>query len=76
MVNWRLHGGGRVFCTVGQLVSGVTALAGGGLGEADAVAGGEDDVGVVQDPVDGGVGDGFGGNFAFEVGVRSVRVRG
>ena len=34
-------------------------LAGGGLGEADAVAGGHDDVGVVEEPVDGGVGDGF-----------------
>ena len=38
-------------------------LAGGGLGEADAVAGGEDDVGVVQEPVDGGVGDGLGHEF-------------
>ena len=39
------------------------ALGGGGLGEADAVAGGEDDVGVVQQPVDCGVGDGFGHEF-------------
>ena len=38
-------------------------LAGGGLGEADAVAGGEDDVGVVQQPVDGCVGDGLGHEF-------------
>ena len=38
-------------------------LAGGGLGEADAVAGGHDDVGVVQEPVDGGVGDGLGHEF-------------
>ena len=42
-----LPGGGRVFCrsSVGQWRH---PLAGGGLGEADAVAGGHDDVGVVQ----------------------------
>ena len=32
-------------------------LSGGGLGQTDAVAGGHDDVGVVQAPVDGGVGE-------------------
>jgi hypothetical protein len=30
------------------------------LGEADGVAGGHDDVGVVEEPVDRGVGDGLG----------------
>ena len=48
---------------VAQLVQWRHPLAGGGLGEADAVAGGEDDVGVVQEPVDGGVGDGLGHEF-------------
>ncbi len=38
----------------------VSPLAGGGLGEADGVAGGEHDVGVVQEPVDRRVGDGLG----------------
>ena len=45
-------------------------LAGGGLGEADAVAGGEDDVGVVQEPVDGGVGDGLGHELVEPGGVK------
>ena len=35
-------------------------LASGCLGEADGVAGGDDDVGVVEQPVDGGVGDRLG----------------
>ena len=58
---------------VGQLVSGVTALPGGGLGEADAVAGGDDDVGVVEEPVDGGVGDGLGHEFVEPGGVKVAR---
>ena len=45
-------------------------LAGGGLGEADAVAGGHDDVGVVEQPVDGGVGDGLGHEFVESGGVK------
>ena len=45
-------------------------LAGGGLGEADAVAGGHDDVGVVEQPVDGGVGDGLGHEFVESGGVQ------
>ena len=44
----------------GYEASGVTPLAGDGLGEADAVAGGEHEVGVVEEPVDGRVGDGLG----------------
>ena len=48
-------------------------LAGGGLGEADAVAGGHDDVGVVQEPVDGGVGDGLGHEFVEPGGVKVAR---
>ena len=38
-------------------------LSGVGLGEADAVTGGEHDVGAVQEPVDGGVCDGLGHHF-------------
>ena len=45
-------------------------LAAGGLGEADGVAGGDDDVGVVHEPVDGGVGDGFGHEFVEAGGVQ------
>ena len=48
-------------------------LAGGGLGEADAVAGGHDDVSVVQQPVDGGVGDGLGHQFVEPGGVKIAR---
>ena len=33
------------------------SFASGCLGEADRIAGGDDDVGVVQETVDGGVGD-------------------
>jgi hypothetical protein len=35
-------------------------VSGQGLGQADAVAGGLTDVGVVQEPVDGRGGEGFG----------------
>ena len=45
-------------------------LSGGGLGEADAVAGGEHDVGVVHEPVDGGVGDGLEHEFVEPGGVQ------
>ena len=45
-------------------------LSGGGLGESDAVAGGEDDVGVVKEPVDGGVGDGLWHQFVEPGGVK------
>lgn len=45
-------------------------LAGGGLGEADGVAGGEHDVGVVQEAVDGGVGDGLGHELVEACGVQ------
>ena len=48
-------------------------LAGGGLGEADAVAGGHDDVGVMEQPVDGGVGDGLGHEFVEPGGVKVAR---
>jgi len=41
-------------------MEGLDASASGGLGEADAVAGGDDEVGVVEEPVDGGVGDRLG----------------
>ncbi len=52
---WRppiLPGGGQWNCP-GLVGEGLHPLAGGGLGEADGVAGGEHDVGVVQEPVDG-----------------------
>jgi len=42
---------------------GADSLPGEGLGEADAVAGGLADVGVVQKPVDGRGGKGFGHEF-------------
>lgn len=42
------------------MVRGVTPLSAVAWVEADGVAGGEDDVGVVEEPVDGGVGDGVG----------------
>ena len=48
-------------------------LSGGGLGEADAVTGGEHDVGVVQQPVDGGVGDGLGHQLVEAGGVKVAR---
>jgi hypothetical protein len=44
----------------GLLGQGVHPLAREGLGEAHAVAAGLADVGVVQEPVDGGGGQGFG----------------
>ena len=71
---WDLPSGGQQKCSLvanrtarwspGVLPVGLVGqwrhpLAGGGLGEADAVAGGHDDVGVMQQPVDGGVGDVF-----------------
>ena len=77
---WRtveLHSRGQQNCpavarcsarsSVGQLRH---PLAGGGLGEADAVAGGEHDVGVVEQPVDGGVGDGLGHEFVEPGGMK------
>ena len=45
------------------LVQGVHPLAGEGLGETDAIAGGLAHVGVVEEPVDGGGGEGFGHEF-------------
>ena len=48
-------------------------LAGGGLGESDAVAGGEHEVGVVHEPVDGGVGDGLGHELVEAGGVQVRR---
>ena len=45
------------------------------MSEADGVAGGHDDVGVVQEPVDGGVGDGFGHEFVEAGGVQVRRQR-
>ena len=67
---WRtveLPGGGQQNCPLAARCSARGSvgqwrhpLSGGGLGEADAVAGCHDDVGVVQEPVDGGVGDGLG----------------
>ena len=58
---WRppdLPSGGRQTCP--RLVSsGGSLLSGDGLGEADAVAAGLADVGVVHEPVDGGGGQGF-----------------
>ena len=39
------------------------SFAGCGLGEADGVAGGHDDVGVVEEPVNKGGGDGAGHEF-------------
>ena len=70
---WRtveLPGGGQQNCPLAARCSARRSvgqwrhpLSGGGLGEADAVAGGHDDVGVVQQPVDGGVGDGLGHEF-------------
>ena len=47
-------------------------LAAGCLGEADRVASGEHDVRVMQEPVDGGVRDGFGHEFV-EAGRVQVR---
>ena len=78
-VQWRpaeLPGGGQVSCPPSSPErSGLVGqwrhpLSGGGLGEADAVACGEDDVGVVQHPVDGGVGDGLGHQFVESGGVK------
>src|SRR5208282_4830279 len=43
----------------GWLAQGDHSFAGDGLGEADAVAAGLADVGVVHQPVDGGCGQGF-----------------
>ncbi len=43
----------------GWLVQGRDSFAGGGLGESDAVSGGDDEVGVVHEPVNCGVGDGL-----------------
>ena len=43
----------------GWLVQGDHSFSGDGLGEADAVAAGLADVGVVHEPVDGGGGQGF-----------------
>ena len=80
---WRtaeLPGGGQQNCPFvanrtarGSLGQWRHPLAGGGLGEADAVAGGHDDVGVVQQPVDGGVGDGLGHEFVEPGGVKVAR---
>jgi len=42
----------------GWLAEGRDSFAGCGLGDADAVTGGGDEVGVVHEPVNGGVGDG------------------
>ena len=42
----------------------------GGLSEADAVAGGGAEVGVVQEPVDGGTGEGFGHDLVEAAGVE------
>ena len=45
------------------------------LREADGVAGGDDDVGVMQEPVDGGVGDGLGHELV-EPGGMQIRAEG
>ena len=45
---------------LGSAMEGLDASASGGLGEADAVAGGGAEVGVVEEPVDGGAAEGFG----------------
>jgi hypothetical protein len=50
-------------------------LAGGGLGEADAVAGGEHDVRVVQEPVDCRVRDGLGHELVEAGGMQVARER-
>jgi hypothetical protein len=47
-------------CARVVLLQGLHALAGEGLGQADAVAGGLAEVGVVQEPVDGGGSQGLG----------------
>ena len=72
-----LPGGGQQNCPVvarcsarGSVGQGRDSFAGGGLGEADAVAGGEHDVCVVQEPVDGRVGDGLGHEFVEAGGVQ------
>jgi hypothetical protein len=44
----------------GLLGKGFDALAVGGFGESEAVAFGDEDVRVVQEPIDGGRGEGFG----------------
>src|SRR3954453_19822290 len=44
----------------GSVVQWPHPFASGCLGEADRVAGGDDDVGVVHEPINGGVGDGLG----------------
>ena len=49
----------RRWCWWG-LAEGLHPLAGGGLGEPEAVTLGDHDVGVVQQPVDGGGGQGLG----------------
>ncbi len=59
----------------GIIRRGASPLAGGGLGETDRVAGGEHDVRVVEEPVDGRVGDGFGHEF-IEPGGMQVRRQG
>ncbi len=59
---WRppdLPSGGRQTCP-GWLAKRDHSLSGDGLGEADAVAAGLADVGVVHEPVDGGGGQGLG----------------
>jgi len=82
--------GGQEFCLVVASVSacwwpaelpwmsameGFDASAAGGLGEGDAVACGDDEVGVVEEPVDGGVGERF-GHQLIEPGRMQVRGQG
>ena len=52
---------------------GAHPLSGEGLGEADAVAAGLADVGVVQEPVDGGGGQGLGHQLVEPGGVQVAR---
>jgi hypothetical protein len=52
------------------LGQGLDPLAGGGLGEPEAVALGDHDVGVVQESVDGGGGEGFGHDLVEAGGVQ------
>ena len=61
----------KVRNSVSQVVSMAMVVA--TVGEADAVAGGHDEVGVVEQPVDGGVGDGLGHEFVEPGGVQVAR---
>ena len=81
--HWELLGGGHENCPVVAMGSarlatvrpvwsgqGLTPLPASGLGQADGVAGGLADVGVMKQPVDGGGGQGLGHQLVERCGVQ------